>query len=252
MDKQPVPDSMLQAVRQFANPRVAHDFFTQIRFPNGVACPRIGCGSADVTFYPKHIRWYCRECRKQFSAKVGTIFEDSPIGLNKWLPSVWLISSNRNGISSYELARGLGVTQKTAWFMLHRIREAMQDDTLDLMTGTVEVEAYIGGLTKNMNRKRLARHNQQGRGPAGKTPVLGMIERKGGVRAWSVPHVSAKTLLPSLMGSIDQDATVYTDKSLVYKHIHEYFVPTPQLTTWSRSTFVVTYIRIISSASGPC
>ncbi len=148
--KQTIPTTMLQAVRQFADPQVAHDFFVQIRWPNGVACPRMGCGSAAVAFMPKVRRWYCNECKKQFSAKIGTIFEDSPIGLDKWLPAMWLIASNRNGISSYEIARALEVTQKSAWFMLHRIREAMQDDTFSMLTGTVEVdEAYIGGRFKN-------------------------------------------------------------------------------------------------------
>ena len=228
MDKQAVPETMLQAVRQFADPQVAHDFFTQIRFPNGVACPRTGCGSADVTFYPKHLRWYCRECRRQFSAKVGTIFEDSPIGLDKWLPAVWLIASNRNGISSYELARGLGVTQKTAWFMLHRIREAMTDDSTDLLTGTIEAdEAYIGGKWHNKpNKVRKAADASVVRQRAwqSKTAVFGMIERKGRVRAFKVPAVSHKSLLPKLLSSISPDATLYTDESQLYKHINEYFL----------------------------
>lgn len=103
----------------------------------------------------KHWRWYCNECKKQFSAKVGTIFEDSPIPLTKWLPAVWLIASNRNGISSYEIARGLGVTQKTAWFMLHRIREMMGDHNEEQLTGTVEVdETYIGGKWKNRSKAK--------------------------------------------------------------------------------------------------
>jgi transposase-like protein len=228
MEKQPVPETMLQAVRQFADPLVAHEFFTQIRFPNGVACPRQGCGSAEVTFYPKHLRWYCRECRRQFSTKVGTIFEDSPIPLGKWLPAVWLIASNRNGISSYELARGLGVTQKTAWFMLHRIREAMTDDATDLLTGTVEAdEAYIGGKWHNKpNKVRKAVNSSESRQRAwdSKTAVLGVIERKGRVRAWKVPAVSHKSLLPKLLDSISPNATLYTDESALYKHINEYFL----------------------------
>jgi transposase-like protein len=128
MDKQPIPETLIQAVRQFSDPEVAHAFFVQHRWPNGVACPRMGCGSAAVTYLAKYRRWNCRDCGRQFTAKVGTIFEDSPIGLDKWLPAFWLIASNRNGISSHELARGLGVTQKTAWFMLHRIREALASD----------------------------------------------------------------------------------------------------------------------------
>jgi transposase-like protein len=230
--KQPIPETMLEAVRQFADPQVAHDFFVQIRFPNGVACPRMGCGSARVAYLAKNRRWYCNECKRQFSAKVGTIFEDSPIGLDKWLPAIWLIASNRNGISSYELARGLKVTQKTAWFMNHRIREAMQDDTFSMLTGTVEVdEAYIGGRFRNksLSKRRELAERREARGMGNhprddKTAVLGMVERGGRVRAWSVPVVSHKTLLPKLGASIHQDATVYTDSSNLYTHINEYFL----------------------------
>jgi transposase-like protein len=228
MDKQPipVPETMLEAVRMFADPEVAHAFFVQHRWPNGVACPRMGCGSADVTYLAKYRRWNCKECKRQFTAKVGTVFEDSPIGLDKWLPAFWLIASNRNGISSHELARALGVTQKTAWFMLHRIREAMQSENFGPFTGTVEVdEAYIGGKwrTKSKSKRRALRAS--GIGPQeDKTPVFGMVERKGRVRAWKVPMVNHKTLLPMLRASIDQDATVYTDGSYLYTHINEYFL----------------------------
>jgi transposase-like protein len=180
MDEQPVPKMMLQAVRQFADLQKAHDFFVAIRFPNGVACPRLGCGSASVAYMPKHWRWYCNECKRQFSAKVGTIFEDSPIPLTKWLPAVWLISSNRNGISSYELARALEVTQKSAWFMLHRIREAMGDHTDDMLTGTVEAdETYIGGKWKNRSKKLRKERSLSSKRFDDKTPVFGMVERKG-------------------------------------------------------------------------
>ena len=137
MDKQPIPETMLEAVRQFSDPQVAHDFFVQLRWPNGVACPRMGCGSANVAYLAKQKRWYCNECHRQSSAKVGTIFEDSPIPFTKWLPAIWLLASNRNGISSCEVARALKVTQKTAWFMLHRIRLAMNDGSIDQLRGAL-------------------------------------------------------------------------------------------------------------------
>ena len=176
---------MLEAARQFADPQTAHDFFVQMRWPNGAACPRTGCGNADVVYMPKQRRWYCRECKGQFTAKTGTIFEDSPIGFDKWLPAIWLIASNRNGISSYEIARGVKVTQKTAWFMLHRIREAMQDDTFSMFTGTVEVdEAYIGGKhrTKSLKKRREHAERRKERG-MGETPTTkdGRL-RHGGTR----------------------------------------------------------------------
>jgi transposase-like protein len=206
--KIPVPDTMLDAVRSFADLQIAHDFFVQIRFPNGVACPRFGCGSAAVAYMPKYFRWYCGECKRQFSAKVGTVFEDSPISLTKWLPAIWLIASNRNGISSYEIARGLKVTQKTAWFMLHRIREMMADEPDDKLAGTVEVdEAYIGGKWEKMNKKRLSKIKKGGYTPlSSKAAVLGMVERKGRVRAWAVPTTGHKTLLPA---SVNHELSEY-------------------------------------------
>ncbi|HVN70132.1 MAG TPA: IS1595 family transposase [Candidatus Binatia bacterium] len=136
----PFPNTPLEAVTRFSDPQVAHDHFAKVRWPNGVACPR-DCGSINVEYLPKYRRWYCRVCQGQFTAKVGTIFEDSPIGFDKWLPAVWLIASNRNGISSCELARALHVTQKTAWFMLHRIREAMANPHYEPFGAPVEASA---------------------------------------------------------------------------------------------------------------
>jgi transposase-like protein len=154
------------------------------------------------------------------------VLEDSPISLTKWLPAIWLIASNRNGISSYEIARGLKVTQKTAWFMLHRIREMMADEPDDQLRGTVEVdESYIGGKWANKpNRVRRAAKDSLTAAWQSKTPVVGMVERKGRVRAFKVPNVTAKTLLPKLINSIDQDATVYTDSATLYTHINEFFL----------------------------
>jgi len=226
MEKQPVPDTMIEAVRQFANPQVAHDFFVQMRWPHGVACPRLGCGSASVTYLAKYRRWNCKDCGRQFTAKVGTIFEDSPIGLDKWLPAFWLIASNRNGISSHELGRALKVTQKTAWFMLHRVREAMAAESYDEpLSGTVEVdEAYIGGKWGNKPLKVRRIAGSQKAAWEAKTAVLGMVQRGGKVRAWSVPSVQKDTLLPKLRASIHHDATVYTDSASLYTHINEFFL----------------------------
>jgi transposase-like protein len=224
MDKPKVPETMIQAVRYFADPQLAHDFFVAQRWPNGVACPR--CGNAEVQALPKYRRWFCKDCKRQFTAKVGTIFEDSPIGFDKWLPAIWLISSNRNGISSCELARALAVTQKTAWFMLHRIRESMQNETFEKLTGVIEAdETYIGGLMESKplrvrrdpNRvKRTGGHNM--------TPVFGMVERGGNVRAWVLPHVTRQHLLPRLRDNVHHDATVFTDSATTYTHLDEHFL----------------------------
>ena|SRR5665213_3413852 len=232
--EQPIPETMLEAARQFADPEVAHAFFVQMRWPNGVACPRTGCGNADVVYMPKQKRWYCRECKGQFTAKLGTIFEDSPIGFDKWLPAVWLIASARNGISSYEIARALKVTQKSAWFMLHRIRDAMEDRTFSMLTGTVEIdEAYIGGKYHNkskskrrkLHEQRIARGLTRPDAYVEKTAVVGMVERGGRVRAFSVSgEPTQRKMLPSLRASIHHDATVYTDSSTLYTHINEYFL----------------------------
>jgi transposase-like protein len=225
MKKQEVSKTMLQAVRQFSDPQVAHSFFVQIRFPNGVACPRMGCGSSSVAYLAKYRRWYCNDCKKQFSAKVGTIFEDSPIGLDKWLPAIWLIASNRNGISSYEIARGLDVTQKTAWFMLHRIREAMKDKTFTKVSGPVESdETYIGA--KQRSGLRPGDHRgRKSRGPAyGKQIVQGIVERKGDVRAFVIPSINCATLTDKIREHVQPGATVYTDALASYNSISDEYV----------------------------
>jgi transposase-like protein len=193
MDKQPVPETMIQAVAQFADPQIAHDFFVQIRWPHGPACPRLGCGSMDVAFLANQNRWYCRACKKQSSVKVGTIFEDSPISLSKWLPAIWLLASNRNGISSCEVARALNVTQKTAWFMLHRIRTAMADQSFEKFQGPVEAdETYVGGKTTALRQpdgslKRFGPNKD-------KVTVMGIVERKGRIKAFVIPSTRKETL----------------------------------------------------------
>ena len=124
-----VPETLLDAIRYFAEPDVCLSFMVSLRWPNGVTCP--SCGNTENSFLSTRKLWKCKGCKKQFSVKVGTIFEDSPIGLDKWLPALWMVCNCKNGVSSYEVARALGVTQKTAWFMLHRIRLAMQTETFD-------------------------------------------------------------------------------------------------------------------------
>ena len=149
------PRTLQEAIIYFANADTCLKFFAAERWPDGVICPT--CGSREVKFIPTRRLWECKSkhSRKQFSIKVGTIFEDSPLGLDKWLPAVWLITSAKNGVSSCELARSLGITQKSAWFMLHRIRLAMQNGSLMKIGGNGgEVEAdetFIGGKARNMH-----------------------------------------------------------------------------------------------------
>ena len=138
------PETLLEAIRHFADPVTCHDYMVGKRWPGGVACPY--CGNKSLGFAPSAQLWRCAPCRKRFSVKVGTIFEDSPLPLSKWLPCVWLIVNAKNGVSSCEIARALDVTQKTAWFMLHRIREALKTGSFEKMKGVVEAdETFVGG-----------------------------------------------------------------------------------------------------------
>jgi|SRR5882724_6190555 len=156
MTRQTEPKTLQKAIIYFSNPKNCLAYLTARRWPDGVTCPT--CGRDDVTFLEKQNKWQCKSAHKQrqFSAKVGTIFEDSPLGLDKWLGAVWMIVNCKNGISSYEIARNLGVTQKTAWFMDHRIRLAMHTGSfLKKMNGHIEVdETFIGGLARNMHASK--------------------------------------------------------------------------------------------------
>src|SRR5436309_11431680 len=169
------PTNLLDGVRYFSDLDVATDYVAKLRWPNGPVCLR--CGGLDHSYLTTRRLWKCKACKRQFSVKVGTIFEDSPLGLDKWLPAVWLAANSKNGISSHELGRTLGITQKSAWFMLHRIRLAMQTGSFSKLSGTVEVdETFIGGKARNMH-KRVREQKITGSGHRDKTPVLGMIER---------------------------------------------------------------------------
>src|SRR6186997_3209098 len=174
------PKTLREAIVFFANYENCHRAVSEIRWPDGVVrCPN--CGSENVTYMASVRRWKCysKHPKAQFSLKVGTIFEDSAIGLEKWLPALWLVTNCKNGISSYELARALGVTQKTAWFMLSRLRLALQSKGGGKLNGHVECdETFIGGKARNMHiakRKRLG--ISQHRSMIGKVAVMGLLER---------------------------------------------------------------------------
>ena len=157
MDK---PKTLQEAIQHFSDEQVCIDAVAKMRWPDGVKCP--ACLAKEPYYLKTQKRWKCRDCRRQFSVKLGSIFEDSPISLQKWLPAVWLLTNCKNGVSSWEIHRALGVTQKTAWFMLHRIRLGMKGDygygPLTKIGGPenkVEVdESFFGGKMKNMHRKR--------------------------------------------------------------------------------------------------
>jgi transposase-like protein len=216
------PRTLLEAVRYFSDPEVALDFVRRAVWAEGTpVCPH--CGSREAGFVASRRIWKCkaRECRKQFSAKVGTIFEDSPLGWDKWLPAVWLIANSKNSISSHELARALGVTQKTSWFMLHRIRDAMTTGTFRKLDGEVEAdETFIGGKAGNMHKGRW----EAGRGSGqNKTIIAGMVERGGEVRAKKVERIDAATLTDNLLANVEIGADVFTDELVGYNELEQYY-----------------------------
>lgn len=213
--------TLMEAIRHFSDQQTCIDTVARLRWPDGVpTCPR--CGGKELLWLKNQSRWKCKvkECKKQFSVKVGTIFEDSPIGLDKWLVATWLVSSCKNGISSYEVARDLGVTQKTAWFMLHRIRLAMKDDSFTL-SGTVEMdETFVGGKIKNMHKsKRPVGTGYSGKmaGGMGKTIVVGMLERNGRVKAQVVQDRTRQTLHALANENIAPGSELITDEHGPYQ-----------------------------------
>ncbi len=213
------PNSLHEAIRYFADKDSSLTFLAALRWPNGVTCP--ACEARDPGFLKTRRIWKCRDCGRQFSVKLGTIFEDSPIGLEKWLPAVWMLANSKNGISSYELGRALGVTQATAWFMNHRIRKAMASRSFAKMRGSVEAdETFIGGAAKFMHaskRKRVIR----GTGGMDKTPVLGILERgrdgkHSRVRAVVVKNVSKRSLHGHVIATVEKGSNLYTDTTQQY------------------------------------
>jgi transposase-like protein len=222
--EQTFPKTLVEAIRYFADPDVAHEFVASMRWPDGkVICPR--CGSSRVSFTTKRRVWTCSACspRKQFSVKVGTIMEDSPIGLDKWLVGMWLVMSAKNGISSYELHRALGITQKSAWFLGHRIRLALHNGSVEMMKGVCEAdETYIGAKARYMHKDR--------RTPVGdagirKTPIQGILERAKSKKASRVVlKVVPNTRRPELCGNVRDyvlpGSTVCTDALMSYDDLH--------------------------------
>ena len=221
------PETLLEAVTYFADEEVALAFVANLRWPAGEQdCPK--CGSVNEHYYLKTRRvWKCKDCKKQFSIKVGTIFEDSAIPLSKWLPSMWMLVNCKNGISSYELARAIGVTQKSAWFMLHRIRLAMQSESFDKMDGEVEVdETYIGGKARFMHKAKKDRVIGGETGWKGKTPVMGILQRgdddkSSQVRAMVVAGNSGKILDPEVRANVEAGANVFTDALGAYTKLRD-------------------------------
>jgi transposase-like protein len=211
------PKTLLDAIQFFEDAENCRLFMIATRWADGIVrCPR--CGSSDVSYMPNAKQYHCKAKheKSKFSLKVGTIFEDSPIGLEKWLPAAWLISNCKNGISSYEIARALGVTQKSAWHMLHRLREAMKEEGDEPLSGMVEMdETFIGGKITNMHKNK----KPKGKGFTGKlsgvqakTIVVGMVERGGRVRAEVVVERTKEVLHEIVYKNLGEGSTLVTDE----------------------------------------
>lgn len=214
MSEKRLPKTLLEAILYFADLDVCTEFVAKLRWPSGPVCPR--CGALEHSYLSTRRLWKCKACKKQFSVKVGTIFEDSPLGLDKWLPAVWLTANSKNGISSHELARALGITQKSAWFMLHRIRLAMQTGSFDTSGGEFEVdETYIGGKARNMHASVRAR-KITGTGGHDKAKVIGMKERGGRVRVRHVPELSREHVHLFVREAAEPGSSLYTDRHQSY------------------------------------
>ncbi len=232
------PKTLQQAIQYFSDEQICIDAVAMMRWPDGPRCPDCWTPGGDKGRNPYYLktqkRWKCRDCRRQFSVKVETIFEDSPISLQKWLPALWMLVSCKNGVSSYEIHRALGVSQKTAWFMLHRLRLALKTQSFVFKMGGkdssgVEVdETFVGGKVKNMHRDRRVRFAAQGGhtgGATGKAIVQGIFDRdQRTVRATVVPNIKRETLQAEVLNNVKYGSKVYSDEAVSYDGLKEKFV----------------------------
>jgi transposase-like protein len=219
------PDTLRDAIIWFADFEHCREFMVELRWPDGkIACPQ--CQSEHILWIEKERVWKCygRHDRAKFSLKTGTIFEDSPISLEKWLPAAWLLINCKNGISSYELSRDLKVTQKTAWFMLHRIRLAMKSGTFKKLSGEVEAdETFVGGKAHNMHKSKLAELKKNGRkrrSILGKAIVSGLLERNTReARVTVLPTVRGFHLRTNIIENVEKGSKIYSDALRSYRNV---------------------------------
>ncbi len=206
-------DSLFEMMDAIPDEQAAIDHFRAIRWKNGAYCPH--CGSVKVYHFKDNRTHKCGDCRKRFSIKVGTIFEDTKIPLRKWMMAIWLITSHKKGVASTQLAKDIKVTQKTAWFMLHRLRHAARTTSFNRpLTGTIEAdEAFVGGKGRNMK----AKDRRAGKAYNNKTVVMGMIERGGELRAKIVPDTTGPVLQQQIALNVKPGSAVYTDDWRPYR-----------------------------------
>jgi transposase-like protein len=219
------PKTLQDAIIYFADPVNCREYLVVRRWPKGVTCPR--CGSHNVLFLEKYNRWHCREKHPapQFTLKTGTVMEDSPVGLDKWLMAMWMVVNCKNGVSSYEIHRALGVTQKTAWFLDHRIRLMLGDEyATGKLGGEVEAdETFIGGKARNMHKSKRERRIT-GTGGKDKTAVMGLLERGGNVRTQVISSRKRKELHAEVKKHVEAGAALYTDALMSYRGLEKDFV----------------------------
>jgi transposase-like protein len=219
---EPVLTTLQDAILYFSDSANCREYVVARRWPNGVECPR--CGSDNVTFLEKYNRWQCsaRHDGRQFTAKTGTIFEDSPLGLDKWLMAMWQVVNCKNGVSSYEVHRAIGVTQKTAWFMDHRIRHALTMGTINKLSGQIEAdETFIGGKARNMHKDKRA-VKITGTGGKDKTAVMGILERGGKIVTKVVPNRKKKALQAEVREHVLAGSALFTDALKSYEGLSEF------------------------------
>jgi transposase-like protein len=219
------PKTLQQAIVYFADADNCLDFMVKLRWPNGVVvCPT--CGREDAVFLKNQRKWQCKSVhtKRQFSVKVGTIFEDSALPLDKWLIAIWMVSNCKNGVSSYEVARALGITQKSAWFMLHRIRLAMQARSFVQLGGEdkeVEVdETFVGGAARFMHADKRKRRITE-TGTKDKVAVQGILERGGEIRASVVGNRKKHLLQSNIRAHVKAGSAIYTDALMSYQGLKQ-------------------------------
>lgn len=219
-----IPATLQDAIRYFSDMDRCIQTLALSRWPDGVKCPT--CGSDQLRFLATRRIWECKSKhpKRQFSVKVGTVFEDSPIGLDKWFTAAWMVANCKNGVSSHEMARTLGVTQKTAWFMDHRIRLAMQSGTFEKIAGKFEAdESFIGGLARFVHKDKKAKIT--GTGGGRKSGRDGLLDReRGKVRVKHVENVQRETLQAEIYKHVEEGSEVFTDAWVAYTGLDRDYV----------------------------
>jgi transposase-like protein len=222
------PKTLQAAIRHFSDEQVCIDTVARLRWANGPECP--ACGHKEHYYLATQKRWKCKECYKQFTVKLGTIFEDSPIKLDKWLTALWMLVNCKNGVSSYEVGKAVGITQKSAWFVLHRLRFALQTGSITKLGGSgtpVEVdETFIGGKARFMHRSKRERLSSEGgmQGGHGKAVVMGLLERGGKVKTAVIPHRKQNIPEKIVRELVEPGAEVHTDEFMGYNNLKDGYI----------------------------